>query len=149
MFLSRTTTSTPRTMGRWALRWTSRFSHRRWRITTSLGLRCRLTTSSPSHFGTTSLSLVRPTQLRRSHRFCDADRKVILSGTSGSLASLSGGFAYGAGVSGLITPGYGMSPTQSGLSTPHHGIPTSADHMMQSHAHHQMALDPRQQGLRC
>ena len=69
-------------------------------------------------------------------------------GTSGSPAGLCGGFAYGAGVSGLITPGFGMSPAQSGLSTPHHiSIPT--DHMMQSHVHHQMALDPRQQDVRC
>ena len=75
---------------------------------------------------------------------------TILLGTSGSPAGLSGGFAYGPGVSGLITPGYGMSPAQSGLSTPHHsGIAASADHMMQSHAHHQMGLDPRQQDVRC
>lgn len=75
---------------------------------------------------------------------------IILPGTSGSPAGLSGGFAYGPGVSGLITPGFGMSPTQSGLNTPHHtSIPTSADQMMQSHAHHQMALDPRQQDVRC
>ncbi|KAF9645083.1 hypothetical protein BDM02DRAFT_3190029 [Thelephora ganbajun] len=75
---------------------------------------------------------------------------VLVPGTSGSLTGLSGGFAYGPGVSGLITPGFGMSPTQSGLSTPHHsGIPASTDHMMQSHAHHQMALDPRQQDVRC
>ena len=81
--------------------------------------------------------------------FSDAYRYVILPGTSGSPAGLSGGFAYGAGVSGLITPGFGMSPTQSGLSTPHHsGIPGSADHMMQPHVHHQMALDPRQD-IRC
>jgi len=74
---------------------------------------------------------------------------VLVPGTSGSPAGLSGGFAYGPGVSGLITPGYGMSPTQSGLSTPHHsGIPSS-DHMMQSHTHHSMALDPRQQDVRC
>jgi len=75
---------------------------------------------------------------------------VLVPGTSGSPAGLSGGFAYGSGVSGLITPGFGMSPTQSGLNTPHHsGITTSADHMMQSHVHHQMALDPRQQDVRC
>lgn len=41
-----------------------------------------------------------------------------------------------------------MSPTQSGLSTPHHGgLPASTDHMM--HTHHPMALDPRQQDVRC
>ena len=72
----------------------------------------------------------------------------MLPGTSGSPAGLSGGFAYGPGVSGLITPGFGMSPTQSGLSTPHHGgLPASTDHMM--HTHHPMALDPRQQDVRC
>jgi len=75
---------------------------------------------------------------------------VLVPGTSVSPAGLSGGFAYGPGVSGLITPGYGMSPTQSGMNTPHlSGIAASADHMMQSHAHHQMALDPRQQDVRC
>ena len=82
--------------------------------------------------------------------FCGAYRYVIFLGTSGSPAGLSGGFAYGPGVSGLITPGFGMSPTQSGLNTPHHiGIPASADQMMQSHTHHQLALDPRQQDVRC
>lgn len=77
-----------------------------------------------------------------------SDTYGILSGTSGSPAGLSGGFAYGPGVSGLITPGFGMSPTQSGISTPHQGgIQTTADHMVQSH--HPMALDPRQQDVRC
>ena len=71
-------------------------------------------------------------------------------GTSGSPVGLSGGFAYGHGVSGLITPGLGMSPTPSGISTPHHmGIQSAADQMMQPHGHHQMALDPRQQDVRC
>ena len=72
---------------------------------------------------------------------------VTLPGTSGSPAGLCGGFAYGPGVSGLITPGFG-TPVQSGQHTPHHtSIPSSAD-MMQSHAH-QMVLDPRQQDVRC
>jgi len=75
---------------------------------------------------------------------------VLVPGTSGSPAGLSGGFAYGPGANGLITPGFGMSPTQSGLSTPHHaGITAPADQMMQSHSHHPMALDPRQQDIRC
>lgn len=82
--------------------------------------------------------------------FCGANGYLILPGTSGSPAGLSGGFAYGPGVSGLISPGFGMSPNQSGLSTPHHpGIPAAADQMMQSHTHHPMVLDPRQQDVRC
>jgi len=73
---------------------------------------------------------------------------VLVPGTSGSPAGLCGGFAYGPGVSGLITPGFG-TPVQSGLNTPHHtSLPPSADQMMQSHAH-QMVLDPRQQDVRC
>jgi len=93
-----------------------------------------------------------PGMSKRTTVLLHAYGSVILLGTSGSPAGLSGGFVYGAGMNGLITPGYGMSPThsQSGLSTPHHsGIPTSTDHMMQSHPHHQMALDPRQQDVRC
>jgi len=74
---------------------------------------------------------------------------VLVPGTSGSPAGLSGGFAYGAGVSGLITPAY-MSPPQSGVNTPHHGgMSNATDHMMQSHPHHQVVLDPRQQDVRC
>ncbi len=37
---------------------------------------------------------------------------------------LSGGFVFGAGGSGLITPRFGVSPIQSGVNTPSrvHGI---------------------------
>ena len=80
--------------------------------------------------------------------FCGVNVCTIPLGTAGSPAGLSGGFAYGPGVSGLITPGFGMSPTQSGISTPHQlGIATSADHIAHSHVH-QMAIDPRQD-VRC
>lgn len=35
------------------------------------------------------------------------------------MEGISGGFVYGAGGSGLITPRLGMSPLASGFSTPH------------------------------
>ncbi|GLB34598.1 putative fungal specific transcription factor [Lyophyllum shimeji] len=38
-----------------------------------------------------------------------------------SMDGLSGGFLFGAGGSGLITPRFGMSPTQSGANTPARG----------------------------
>lgn len=41
------------------------------------------------------------------------------------MEGLSGGFVYGAGGSGLITPHFGMSPLASGANTPAHGKPTS------------------------
>ena len=40
------------------------------------------------------------------------------SGYSNSMEGLSGGFVYGAGGSGLITPHFGQSPAQSGATTP-------------------------------
>ncbi|KAI0636582.1 fungal-specific transcription factor domain-containing protein [Trametes polyzona] len=43
---------------------------------------------------------------------------VLLPGSSHSLESLSGGFVYGAGGSGLITPRMWMSPLPSGANTP-------------------------------
>ncbi|KAG6828107.1 hypothetical protein H0H92_009192 [Tricholoma furcatifolium] len=42
---------------------------------------------------------------------------VIVPGYN-SMDGLSGGFLFGAGGSGLITPRYGMSPSQSGANTP-------------------------------
>ena len=36
------------------------------------------------------------------------------------MEGLSGGFVYGAGGSGLITPRLGLSPLPSGFSTPSH-----------------------------
>lgn len=35
------------------------------------------------------------------------------------MEGISGGFVYGAGGSGVITPRLGISPLQSGFSTPH------------------------------
>ncbi|OSD08461.1 hypothetical protein PYCCODRAFT_1462684 [Trametes coccinea BRFM310] len=46
---------------------------------------------------------------------------VLVPGSSHSLESLSGGFVYGAGGSGLITPRMWMSPLPSGANTPARG----------------------------
>lgn len=43
---------------------------------------------------------------------------VLVPGYSGTLEGLSGGFVYGAGGSGLITPRFGFSPIPSGSNTP-------------------------------
>ncbi|EPQ57784.1 hypothetical protein GLOTRDRAFT_71665 [Gloeophyllum trabeum ATCC 11539] len=43
---------------------------------------------------------------------------VLIPGYSSSFEGLSGGFVYGAGGSGLITPRLGMSPSPSGRNTP-------------------------------
>ncbi|EIN07126.1 hypothetical protein PUNSTDRAFT_89209 [Punctularia strigosozonata HHB-11173 SS5] len=52
---------------------------------------------------------------------------VIVPGYSNTLDSLSGGFVYGAGGSGFITPRLGFSPAASGAQTPVHATsPTSA-----------------------
>lgn len=53
-------------------------------------------------------------------------------GSSHSLESLSGGFVYGAGGSGLITPRMWMSPLPSGANTPSRG---GGEHIQQ-HLHH-------------
>ena len=37
------------------------------------------------------------------------------------MEGISGGFVYGAGGSGLITPRLGISPLPSGFNTPSHG----------------------------
>lgn len=37
------------------------------------------------------------------------------------MGGLSGGFVFGAGGSGLITPGWGQSPNQSGINSPSRG----------------------------
>ena len=41
-----------------------------------------------------------------------------VKGYSSTMEGLSGGFVYGAGGSGLITPHFGQSPAQSGSNTP-------------------------------
>ncbi|KDQ61237.1 hypothetical protein JAAARDRAFT_173841 [Jaapia argillacea MUCL 33604] len=46
---------------------------------------------------------------------------VLVPGYSNSFEGLSGGFVYGAGGSGLITPRLGLSPTASGANTPARG----------------------------
>ena len=43
------------------------------------------------------------------------------------MEGLSGGFVYGAGGSGLITPRLGMSPVPSGFSTPAHNRMAGSD----------------------
>ncbi|KAI0672819.1 fungal-specific transcription factor domain-containing protein [Trametes maxima] len=68
---------------------------------------------------------------------------VLVPGSSHSLESLSGGFVYGAGGSGLITPRMWMSPLPSGANTPARGGAAGAGagehghhaHAMQSHSH--------------
>ncbi|KAI0665240.1 fungal-specific transcription factor domain-containing protein [Cubamyces menziesii] len=57
---------------------------------------------------------------------------VLVPGSSHSLESLSGGFVYGAGGSGLITPRMWMSPLPSGANTPSRG---GGEHIQQ-HLHH-------------
>ncbi|KAI0822788.1 fungal-specific transcription factor domain-containing protein [Trametes gibbosa] len=63
---------------------------------------------------------------------------VLVPGSSHSLESLSGGFVYGAGGSGLITPRMWMSPLPSGANTPARG---GAEH-----AHHGHQPNHGQQG---
>lgn len=53
-----------------------------------------------------------------------ADARVP-AGYSNTMEGLSGGFVYGAGGSGLITPRFGLSPLHSGFNTPAHAkMPT-------------------------
>lgn len=54
---------------------------------------------------------------------------LILSplGYSNSMEGLSGGFVFGAGGSGLITPRMELTPTQSGSNTPSRNGMGSAD----------------------
>lgn len=48
------------------------------------------------------------------------------AGYTNTMGGLSGGFVFGAGGSGLITPGWGQSPNQSGINSPSRGDrPTS------------------------
>ena len=54
-------------------------------------------------------------------------RRIVLNdplisavGYSNTMEGLSGGFVYGAGGSGLITPHLGISPLPSGFNTPAH-----------------------------
>ncbi|KII88176.1 hypothetical protein PLICRDRAFT_54030 [Plicaturopsis crispa FD-325 SS-3] len=46
---------------------------------------------------------------------------VLMPGYSNTLEGLSGGFVYGAGGSGLITPGLGITPIASGNNSPSRG----------------------------
>ncbi|KAH7914020.1 fungal-specific transcription factor domain-containing protein [Hygrophoropsis aurantiaca] len=61
---------------------------------------------------------------------------VLVPGYSDTIEGLSGGFVYGAGGSGLITPGGGwmQSPLQSGSNTP-----LRADHNVMDYGHQNMA----------
>lgn len=45
---------------------------------------------------------------------------ISVAGYSNTMEGLSGGFVYGAGGSGLITPHLGISPLPSGFNTPAH-----------------------------
>lgn len=44
--------------------------------------------------------------------------KILATGYSDTMEGLSGGFVFGAGGSGLITPGWLSSPLPSGHNTP-------------------------------
>lgn len=44
-----------------------------------------------------------------------------------TLDGLTGGFVFGAGGSGLITPRYGLTPTPSGQNTPSRGMSAQSD----------------------
>ncbi|KAI0362543.1 hypothetical protein OH77DRAFT_1388652 [Trametes cingulata] len=64
---------------------------------------------------------------------------VLVPGSSHALESISGGFVYGAGGSGLITPRMWMSPLPSGANTPSR---RDGEH---AHQHHQDASQSQQQ----
>ncbi|GJE87047.1 Zn(II)2Cys6 transcription factor [Phanerochaete sordida] len=49
---------------------------------------------------------------------------VLVPGYSNTMEGLSGGFVYGAGGSGIITPRLGLSPLPSGFNTPAQKLPT-------------------------
>ncbi|KAI0345094.1 hypothetical protein BDW22DRAFT_1405901 [Trametopsis cervina] len=50
---------------------------------------------------------------------------VLVPGYSNTMEGISGGFVYGAGGSGMITPGMALSPLPSGFSTPSQQKPLS------------------------
>ncbi|TFK90305.1 hypothetical protein K466DRAFT_574338 [Polyporus arcularius HHB13444] len=62
---------------------------------------------------------------------------VLVPGSSHAMESLSGGFVYGAGGSGFITPRMWMSPLPSGSSSP----------LRAGHVHHQEGPAPGELGL--
>ncbi len=64
-------------------------------------------------------------------------RTHMLEGSSHAMESLSGGFVYGAGGSGFITPRMWMSPLPSGSSSP----------VRAGHVHHQEGPAPGELGL--
>jgi len=57
-----------------------------------------------------------------SNNFWDS---VLVPGYSNTLEGLSGGFVFGAGGSGLITPRWSQTPIVSGTNTPPSGGPAS------------------------
>ena len=59
--------------------------------------------------------------------------KLTTTGYSDTMEGLSGGFVFGAGGSGLITPGWLPSPLPSGHNTP------SRDHNTMDYAQHNLA----------
>ena len=71
------------------------------------------------------------------------------AGSSNTVESLSGGFVYGAGGSGFITPGMWMSPLPSGATSPVRGASLQQQQQQQQLADAQqglgeMALDGQQ-----
>src|ERR1700722_18323070 len=70
--------------------------------------------------GTVSLCRVSLGSLRRLFIlwFAHATTLLFYAGYSNSIEGLSGGFVFGAGGSGILTPRFGQSPTQSGSNTP-------------------------------
>ncbi|KAI0780530.1 fungal-specific transcription factor domain-containing protein [Trametes elegans] len=69
---------------------------------------------------------------------------VLVPGSSHSLESLSGGFVYGAGGSGLITPRMWMSPLPSGATTPARAGGDHHHHQAQAHHQHHQLQDGAQ-----
>jgi hypothetical protein len=59
-------------------------------------------------------------------------RTNVISGYSNTTEGLSGGFVFGAGGSGRITPHWGQSPSISGANSPLHGGPVSTEFTQQN-----------------
>ncbi|EKM82370.1 hypothetical protein AGABI1DRAFT_52492 [Agaricus bisporus var. burnettii JB137-S8] len=64
-----------------------------------------------------------------------------------SMDGISGGFVYGAGGSGMITPRFGISPINSGMNTPGRsgGGQLQQQHQQQQHQHQQSQHQQQQQ----
>lgn len=71
--------------------------------------------------------------------------RVFFSAGYNSMDGLSGGFVFGVGGSGLITPRFGISPANSGMNTPGRGGGTQQQHHQQHQQQHQQQQQQHQQ----